>query len=306
MSINHFELSAIFSKVTIPTRQTKTGIEDLEHLLDSHCDTPRMIIVSGEAGTGKTVLLKTFVERNKTKYSTKEQHLNVIMLNVSTQNKSCDDLAVEILKQLGDIAPTYGNFSKKKQRIERIFLELNVMMVIIDEFHDLIPRSQMDGNNKIIRFIKWLLLNNTHPVSLVLSGCPEIEELIHVDAQIETRCNNLIKLNAYRFISEQDQTEFMILIKSLLKYFPKEINVDLTQRLTYKRFILASKGIPRIITAILKRSIELSESDSTVTLKILDKAWDKTTNYPAEHKKVRPFLAPEESIDNKLNELGIM
>lgn len=99
MHSNNFEKSALFSEVVIPTAQTKYGMGELECLLDSHCDTPRMIIVSGEPGTGKTILLKTFVARNKSKYATEEQHKNVIMLNVSTQNKSCDDLAVEILKR---------------------------------------------------------------------------------------------------------------------------------------------------------------------------------------------------------------
>lgn len=307
MHSNNFEKSALFSEVVIPTAQTKYGMGELECLLDSHCDTPRMIIVSGEPGTGKTILLKTFVARNKSKYATEEQHKNVIMLNVSTQNKSCDDLAVEILKQLGDIAPTLGTFSKKKLRIEKLLSSLNVMLIIIDEFHDLIPKSKMDGNNKVIRFIKWLLLNNTHPVSLVLAGCTEIEELIYVDSQIETRCNDIIKMKSYKFKTPEDQSEFMIFLKSLFSHYPIPLSFSLDQRLIYKRFILASLGNSRILTAFLKRSIELSKSDNPVTLQILEEAWFKTTTEKTKsYIKIRPFSANELTIDKALNRLGIM
>lgn len=307
MQNNNFEKSSKFSKVVIPTAQTKYGMGELVHLLDSHCDTPRMIIVSGEPGTGKTVLLKTFVALNRTKYATENQQKNVIMLNVSTQNKSCDDLAVEILKQLGDIAPTLGTFSKKKLRIERLLSSLNVMLIIIDEFHDLIPKSKMDGNNKVIRFIKWLLLNNTHPVSLVLSGCSEIEELIYVDSQIETRCNNLIKLQSYKFDTPDQQKEFMTFLKSLLKHFPISIRINLNEWLIYKQFILASLGNARLLTAMLKRCIEISESDKPVTLQTLDEAWFKTTTEKTQKTiNIRPFIAKESAIDKALSRLGIM
>lgn len=303
---NSFEKSKKFSSVVVATAQTKAGMEQLTHLLDSYCDTPRMIIVSGDPGNGKTVLLKCFLEKNRSKYATDIHHKNVVMLNVSTQNKSCDDLAVEILKQLGDIAPTLGTFSKKKLRIEKLLLALNVMVLIIDEFHDLIPKSKMDGNNKVIRFIKWLLLNNTHPVSLVLSGCTEIEDLINIDQQIETRCNNIIKMESLNFKTSEQQRDFILLLKSLISHFPIPFKLDINDRLTYKKFILASLGNARILTAILKRSIEITAQDQTVTSAILDEAWYKTTTIKTkEIIGIRPFLSKENTIDEALKRLGI-
>lgn len=307
MQITVFDKSREFSEIVIPTVQTKSGMDDLIHLLDSYCATTRMLIVSGEPGTGKTVLLRKFTETYQTKYATEEHHKNIIMLNVSTQNKSSEDLAVEILKQLGDIAPTLGTLSKKKIRIETLFAALQVRVLIIDEFHDLIPKSNMDGNNKVIRLIKWILLNNTRPVSLVLSGCPAIEDLIVVDQQIETRCNNIIKMEKLGLTTSEKQSEFADLVVSLFKEMPNAIKVDLKKPLTYQRLMLASQGNVRTLTAILKRSIEMVELDGAITNQVLEDAWDKcTTKKMKDEIGIRPFTANESKIHAELKRLKMI
>ncbi|MBY0420523.1 MAG: TniB family NTP-binding protein [Pararheinheimera sp.] len=302
------KLALEFNKKLVRTAEFVEALSDFESLLLMHDpDDPRAMMISGNAGVGKTALLKTMVKQfacivdSDTISSQK-----VVMMKATTQNKSLDDFVTEVLKSLGDPTPTYGSYGKKKSRIEALLKERGVIVVIIDEFHDLIPKSKMDQNSRIVQLVKWLFLNAVNPVSVVLAGTTELEELLSIDDQIKTRCLNQIRLEPFSMINLDECQRYLSFAKSLLSYMPSKV-ISAENGFFYKRLLLASDGNCRVLKNILVKAIEFTTPYEPITIDTMHRAWQKGVNEKQrEFTGIAPFLAPEKAVNARLVKLELL
>lgn len=302
------KLALEFNARIVRTTEFVEAVSDFESLMQMHNpDDPRAMMISGNAGVGKTELLNIMVKQFACKVDSDTiSSQKVVFTKVTTQNKSLDDFAASILKSLGDPTPTYGIYSKKKDRIEALLKEQGVSVVIIDEFHDMIPKSKMDKNSRIVQAVKWLILNEKNPVSVVLAGTTELEQLLSIDDQINTRCINQIRLEPFSMINLDECQRYLSFAKSLLSYMPSKV-ISAENAFFYKRLLLASGGNCRVLKNILIKAIQFTPPYEPITIDTMHLAWQKGVNKKQrELTEIAPFLAPEKAVNARLVKLELL
>ena len=302
------KLSLEFKHRIVRSAEFVEAVADFESLVQMHDpDDPRAMIISGNAGVGKTALLKTMVKQFACKADSDAiSSQKVVMIKVTTQNKSLSDFAAAILKSLGDPTPTYGSYERKKERIEVLLKAQGVIVVIIDEFHDMIPKSRMDKNSRIVQAVKWLFLNEMNPVSVVLAGTTEIEQLLNFDQQINSRCTNLIRLHPFSMFNLDESQRYLSFAKSIVSYMPSKV-IPAENVFFYKRLLLASDGNCRVLKNILVKAIEITPPHEPITMDTMHQAWQKGVNEgQREFTEIAPFLAPEKAVNARLVKLELL
>lgn len=254
---------------------------------------PKGMLLKGAPGTGKTAVGETYIrEEFYTDNPNNTSTMPAIYINVSLYN-SPSQLLSAILEELKDVNPDQGTQVQKSKTVIRLFKEKNVQILIIDEFHDLLPKSRILPTSKIYRFLKGFI--DSCGVPFLLLGTDDSERFLEVDKQISTRFLPTQDLHAFNCLSEYSSIQFAMIIESLLEKFPREtqglnfiqVNVDDEgkERIRLKeshnmlyRINLATHGLMRVIVNLLTECIELTQPDQVVDKKILKLAFDNVVN----------------------------
>jgi hypothetical protein len=246
----------------------------------------------GKPGTGKTLAAETFIDSLHTESNTYDSRTKpTVYINVSLFNSPGQILSA-ILEQLGDINPYRGVQPQKVKTIIRLFKELGVKIVIIDEFQDILPKSRIQPTSKIYRFLKGFL--DECGVPFLLLGTENSERFLEVDDQIRTRFLPTQELFAFSCLSEAEKLRFALIIESVLLTLPRKhkglsftescvddgkevIKLKSNHNMLY-RFNLATNGLMRVMVNLLTECIELTGPDDVVDNMVLQVAYDNVVN----------------------------
>jgi hypothetical protein len=279
-------------------------VDEITYLLNNHDAPPEALLITGDPGNGKTLV----GEYVATKYNPAEEpeiSRKVIIVIKQIESISMSSFFEALLEALGDPSPAQGKLAEKKSRIKKLSESLGLRVVILDEFHDMLPRA-IHERAASIKFTKWLMV--WLGVHVVMMGLPECKNIIAYSAQIETRLRRVIELRSFSLKDDIETKRFASFMLALFKVSPKAVENFFDSRgEMLKRFILATKGNKRIIKRLLISSIERSEPSSQITIKKLHDAWlieaSKTDPYS---KGVKPFKDSIEKIDRALLDAGLM
>lgn len=250
-------------------------------------------LLKAPPGTGKTLLADTVVKKlvsidDKTGATVK----HAICINVALYN-SPSQLLSAILVELNDINPYKGTQDQKAKTVTRLFKEKGIRLLIVDEFHDILPKSRILPTSKIYRFLKGFM--DSCGVPFLLLGTDDSERFLEVDKQISTRFLPTEELYAFNCLSEYSAIHFAVIIESLIEEFPRKINcLKLTKTDTddegneiiilkkshnmLYRFNLATGGLMRVIVNLLSECIEITTPDEVVDEEVLAQAFNEVVN----------------------------
>lgn len=275
--------------------------DSIEKLLSYKGRKPKGRLLKGPPGCGKTFASLTVMNSLHKEIDTNDLSTKpCVYVNVSLFN-SPSQLLSAILEQLGDINPYKGVQPQKIKTIIRLFKELGVKLIIIDEFHDILPKSHILPTSKIYRFLKGFL--DSCGVPFLLLGTENSERFLEVDDQIRTRFLPTQELYAFSCLSEEEKLRFALIIESVLLKLPRKtkgldftetfIDEDGNEAIKLKsshnmlyRLNLATDGLMRVIVDLLTECIEITKADDIVDTDILMLAYDNVVN---DNNSINPF-----------------
>lgn len=279
----------------------KAAHKSIVKLLSYKGRKPKGRLLIGPPGCGKTFTSLTVMNSLHKKVDTNDLTTKpCIYINVSLFSNP-SQLLSEILIQLGDINPYKGNLTQKKNTAIRLFIELGVKLLIIDEFHDILPKSNILPTSQIYSFLKGFL--DTCGIPFLLLGIENSQRFLEVDNQIRTRFLPTVELHAFSCLSEEEKLRFALIMESLILQLPRKtaaleftetvIGEDGNEIIKLKtnhnmlfRLNLATEGLMRVIVDLLTECIELTNYKDTVDKDVLKVAYENVVN---SNHSINPF-----------------
>lgn len=183
---NEERIQSIRVGTWVGVEHVKEILEKLEDMLNMpEVTRPPCMLVVGPAFSGKTSIAEHFVKSHPPDLSPENQTTVAPVVMIDAPPKpDLSDLYSRILdKLMAPYKPT-ASATEKNSQVKRLFRELGVKMLIIDEIHHLIAGS-LNRQREFRNAIKSL--SNETKVSLVFLGIQEARTAIYSDEQLSSR-----------------------------------------------------------------------------------------------------------------------
>ena len=209
---------------------------------------PNLSII-GKPHSGKTALLKKFVSENTpavdpSKFSTDSP---ILMID-APPSPSETRLYSALLSKLGMSGPATERVESKQERLSSLLDDLNVRMIIIDEFN----RSLKGGGTGLGALMSAIRdIGNTHKITFVLAGTEDVHSLLATDQQQASRFPPMF---TRRWV---DDMETRRLLRSITDLLPLRGPVNLIGDKSVNNLLTFSEGIlGEIIDIVRKLAID--------------------------------------------------
>lgn len=281
---------------------------------------PKGMILSGPPGTGKTRLCESIKdEKNRQLLAANSNQSKVVYVNTALCT-SPNQVVSAVLEELGDIKPDQGTLKTKTTRAVRLLKEHGVALIVLDECHDFMPKSDIKPTSNVYRFIKGFM--DECRVPFLLIGTNRTEALLEVDKQLATRFLPTQSLYAFNVCSETEKIRFALVIDSILGQFPRktkglsfvQVTEDENGQECYQlvkshndlyRLTLATGGLMRSLMSLLSECLELTKTDETVTREVLVKAYDNVIHSSTGKNPFDTKSMPIKQVKNALKKEGL-
>ncbi|GAA0786741.1 MULTISPECIES: TniB family NTP-binding protein [Pseudomonadati] len=237
---------------------------------------PQCMILTGEAGSGKSFLIQEYRRRVNFSSSSRRSEVPVLITKVSS-NKGLDNTLVQILSDLDTFGCHQIKGRIKVDLTKKVVQELvksKVELLIINEFHDLVKFKNYQERQVIMSALKFISEEANIPIVLV--GMPWMEYIIN-DSEWDSRLRRKKHLSYFSYKAKKDRDHF----RELLVGFSKRMSFD-------SRQILHSKELTRALFAVCRGELRqlksflyeaykmaLQNHESTLNKKALAKTFDK-------------------------------
>ena len=221
--MNQAEITLLHTKL-IPQRSRVQLIARprLVSLLDSKHTIPKLMIISGPAGYGKSTLISQYIQQTKQGlsawYSLDEGDNN---LDMFTQYFLAAYNSVSKTDESTQTADAYQNSpnANPKARLTQLFNEIvhhkqNIRFVL-DDFH-------LISNDRVLVFIEWIIKSMPEAMSLVLTSRekPTLDCLPKLAVQ-----GNLVEINAQQLKFTLDESELFLCSDKAINLDKQSLNI---------------------------------------------------------------------------------
>lgn len=191
----------------------------------------RGIVLIGDSGSGKTTSLRRLFVK----------HPNLVLDN--PENVRADVISLSVPspatpKFVGMACLTALGYPLRRDRTASIIWELaahhlkerQTLFLHLDEAQDFTTNRASNDQQSLINTIKSLMQNPEWPVGVILSGMPQLLELVNRDPQLARR---MIPINMYPLKAKFDSE----MVFGALAQYSHQVQIELSEELKSKLFI---------------------------------------------------------------------
>lgn len=277
----------------LPHRIVNTGTvkDDIQNILFDAEDAILMnkgacAIISGDSGSGKTVMAEKLVERFNTTYQEDENNHRAIYVR-SPPNMKPLDLYRKILTALGEPGEIRGNEEEMRRRIITQFSSQNIKMVVFDEFQQVVEKLGVKSVRQHADYLKELL-DEKH-LFMVFAGTSRVVEILSANEQFKNRCTRVIRKEHMSVRTIEGYLTLASYLKTLQSVH-KIRGTDLSQKSIVLPVQKATSGNLRRITLSLVKACQHARRNNRekLTKEDFEASWVET---PEADKKIvaNPF-----------------
>lgn len=218
------------------------------------------ITIVGPSGVGKTTLLKSFITDISVQKDNKKSR-NTIIADVPAA-PTPKSLASAILAGMSDPFAYSSRHSaeEKAGRIQKLMVELDTRVLILDEGQHLVERSKK-GQYLTADWLKNLL-NSTH-VMVVIAGLPRLVDFLHTNEQLRRRFSSSHAYPAFDSSDAISMRNFVGVLHAIHNQLPVNC-INISSADSAARFYFASFGLIDYVVKVIERAIVLAvESGSS-------------------------------------------
>ena len=243
MYLDHFGLREPPFRITPHTEFFFAGANrgaTLDALIYAITHDEGIVKVSGEVGSGKTMLCRVLLERLPT---------HVVTIYLATPSLSRDDILYALAEELRLPVPTAARSAQIVRLLQDHLIQLyakgHQVVVLIDEAH-VMPLETLEE----IRLLSNLESNQHKLLQLVMFGQPELNDILarHDMRQLKERITHNFTLGPLGRVDTTDYIDFRLRAagyKGAHIFAPAAVNLlsDVAQGLTRRINILADKSL---------------------------------------------------------------
>lgn len=261
---NKERINYIDGRIWIPYPRAIEALSKLDDLL-GRPKIERMpnLFIEGDSNNGKSEILKEFDDRFKPRIVPNEgTRLDVLMIQAPPKPDE-GRLYDHILKKLNVPLNLSEKVTKKFYRTANILSELQVKMILIDEFHNIITGT-FNKQREFLTVIKFLA--NELKLVIVAAGTKDARRVINTDDQLANR------FATYELKRWSLDKEFLQLLVSFEARLPLKKKSSLAQKEIALLVFNLSEGLVGEVSQILKEAAKAAIEDGSeqITLEILE------------------------------------
>lgn len=244
------------------------------------------LVLHGPTGAGKTHIVKHLRKDPVLQTFETEEGIQRPMLALDAPSPcTLRTLGMRMLKHLG-YRPR-KTLRREHEVWDRVFANLHaqgVGLVFIDEMHNVLAGRNNAEREKIAMTLKSLMVSETNPIQIILSGLDELGTFIHKHEEVERR-SHFIEVTPLRSRDRSKAVRFLKDLQIQLGFpgscFDKD---DMPER-----FMLASQGYIGRIAYFAQEAAALAVSlnDATIAAEYLGEAYRRPYGVSPDN---NPFL----------------
>lgn len=233
----------------------------------------RHVLVTGEAGTGKSSLCQWLAHQHPTQRLLDRNKVEVLVATVPPA-ATVPGIIDAMLTGLGDPWHQEGSITAKTFRISKLCRECGVELMLFDEAQHLHDRGDTRTHYMVGDWFKHLIDEVGVPTCLV--GLPRVEQILQINDQLRRRFSSRLRLAMGQSDTDSIETECLQLFMSLVSL----INISVSSspysaQEMGQRLYFASDGrvayIKKLLAAALRHALE--NDMETIDAAMLEKAF---------------------------------
>jgi len=235
----------------------------------------RSILIIGETGAGKTKLIGQYLAKFPTEYTDDGKIIPVFHASLPAK-ATIKGVAKTILEAMGAPRAFAGDIVDLTNRLVKLIKNCGVELLILDEFHHLLPTAGYKAAQGVSDWLKDLMNRTGIPIALV--GLPECERLLEENEQLDRRFVAIEELAAFNYVTDQKEyRKFLKAVDGQLPFLSGESSVHIYDPLCALRIYVATQGRTGKTMTIIREAAKFAvkENSQYLTEMHLDRAYNE-------------------------------
>lgn len=223
---------------------------------------PDQLFIYGPTGVGKSTVTREFTDRYPIEQvnDAQKKYKRIPVLHMKVPPKATPkSLASKILHKIGDPFYSQGTEIQLTSRIHHFIEELEIKMIILDEFQHLIDS---DTEHVLATAANWVkTFSEESGIPIVLCGMPSSIHIFEKEEQLDRRYASKLAIEPFHYTTPEEQLLFRAFLNKIESGLPFPDRSHLSDVRIADKLYYISLGVPFYIMKLLELGTEIALKD---------------------------------------------